>query len=470
MSKHHLDSLTILGHDLISSDYLLPTIDFEHSLHVESLSKPDYHRQSPRSTAVSYSSASSLSISSSSSSSASSSRDLSPPSSDHETTSSDTSVSPRRVKRSHTDLPPLLPVRASDGSTPRQGLFDSRPSRSHIPASHPKRQGLYGEQLSSPILRSEGEIGIWTSLAWPHAKNAVREDEQIPTPDNPYSLSTSARPIDWILPERSSHPHRFGDSQQSPRPSGSDVEDSLHQSSGSRSGTPKSIRTPEPRTNSTIPPTGSNEYGNLKVQLQKYSLSLRPPAAQRSKRAYALLPFAHRKDEVAPIFHREISLEESDPMFSHNLYHYHRQDLCLPEVQSLGGVDFGSAQPAVVEKADPFLVSYAPDDPRHPYNRSFGWKYAILSIICMTTACVMASSSIQASTFGQLINEFHLSRIEAVAGISLYVLGLGLGARESTHVPRRSWLMTATALLGPMSEYVGRRNVYLVSCESAHPF
>jgi hypothetical protein len=41
---------------------------------------------------------------------------------------------------------------------------------------------------------------------------------------------------------------------------------------------------------------------------------------------------------------------------------------------------------------------------------------------------VTVASSIQASTYTNLIDEFGIPRIEAVAGVSLYVLGFGIGA------------------------------------------
>lgn len=82
-----------------------------------------------------------------------------------------------------------------------------------------------------------------------------------------------------------------------------------------------------------------------------------------------------------------------------------------------------------------YLVSYSIEDTRHPYNWPKTKKYGILLVLCMAAVCVTATSSIQASTYNSIEREFRLSRPEAVLGVSLYVLGLGLGSRECLLVP-----------------------------------
>jgi hypothetical protein len=77
-----------------------------------------------------------------------------------------------------------------------------------------------------------------------------------------------------------------------------------------------------------------------------------------------------------------------------------------------------------------YLVSYALDDMRHPYNWPKSKKYTILLVLCLAAVCVTATSSIQASTYASIEREFNFSRPEAVLGVSLYVLGLGLGSSE----------------------------------------
>lgn len=51
------------------------------------------------------------------------------------------------------------------------------------------------------------------------------------------------------------------------------------------------------------------------------------------------------------------------------------------------------------------------------------------------------------STYSQLTEEFHCSRIVATLGLSLFVMGLGVGPM----------------ILGPLSEFYGRKPIYVVS-------
>lgn len=77
-----------------------------------------------------------------------------------------------------------------------------------------------------------------------------------------------------------------------------------------------------------------------------------------------------------------------------------------------------------------YLISYTVEDTRHPFNWPNSKKYTILLVLCMAAICVTATSSIQASTYNSIEREFNLSRPEAVLGVSLYVLGLGLGSSK----------------------------------------
>jgi hypothetical protein len=79
---------------------------------------------------------------------------------------------------------------------------------------------------------------------------------------------------------------------------------------------------------------------------------------------------------------------------------------------------------------DEFLLSYGSEDPHHPFNWSTLKKWTVLLTVCSGAVCVTVASSIQASTYTQLEDQFDIPRIEAVAGVTLYVLGFGIGARE----------------------------------------
>jgi len=116
-------------------------------------------------------------------------------------------------------------------------------------------------------------------------------------------------------------------------------------------------------------------------------------------------------------------------------------------------------EPKIEQSEDEkYLVSYALDDMRHPYNWPKSKKYTILLVLCLAAVCVTATSSIQASTYASIEREFNFSRPEAVLGVSLYVLGLGLGSSEFN-----GGLELTIVFLGPMSEFFGRCYIYLVS-------
>lgn len=79
---------------------------------------------------------------------------------------------------------------------------------------------------------------------------------------------------------------------------------------------------------------------------------------------------------------------------------------------------------------DEHCISFGPEDARHPYSWSARKKWLAIIVLCSAAVCVTATSSIQASTYNSLQREFHVKRLAAVAGVSLYVLGFGIGARK----------------------------------------
>ncbi|KAJ5183426.1 major facilitator superfamily domain-containing protein [Penicillium capsulatum] len=74
-------------------------------------------------------------------------------------------------------------------------------------------------------------------------------------------------------------------------------------------------------------------------------------------------------------------------------------------------------------------------------------KWLIVIIVCTGTLCVTCASSIYTTTYAQMNPEMKVSQIVATLGLSLFVLGIGLGP----------------LLTGPLSEWHGRRPVYLIS-------
>ncbi|KAH6678831.1 major facilitator superfamily transporter [Plectosphaerella plurivora] len=109
----------------------------------------------------------------------------------------------------------------------------------------------------------------------------------------------------------------------------------------------------------------------------------------------------------------------------------------------------GSPGAQTPEDKDPFEVGFdgGNADPMCPRSMGTGRKWLIVSIVSGASFCVTAASSIYTSTYAQMDAEFHSSRIVSTLGLSTFVLGISLGPM----------------FLGPLSEFFGRRPIYLVS-------
>lgn len=96
--------------------------------------------------------------------------------------------------------------------------------------------------------------------------------------------------------------------------------------------------------------------------------------------------------------------------------------------------------------SDPTSI-FAPNDPQNPRNWARWRKWSIVLVILLVDLTVSwaASGFSPASTL--FAAEFSASSEVATLGLSLYVLGLALGPM----------------VLAPLSEYFGRRAVYIVS-------
>ncbi|RYP70139.1 hypothetical protein DL771_005651 [Monosporascus sp. 5C6A] len=97
---------------------------------------------------------------------------------------------------------------------------------------------------------------------------------------------------------------------------------------------------------------------------------------------------------------------------------------------------------------DSFEVSWdGDDDPMCPRSLPLFRKWAMVVIIGMGSFCVTAASSIYTATYAQMNPEFGISGIVGTLGLSTFVLGISLGP----------------LLMSPLSEFYGRRPIYLVS-------
>ncbi|TQN72800.1 Efflux pump atB, partial [Colletotrichum shisoi] len=97
------------------------------------------------------------------------------------------------------------------------------------------------------------------------------------------------------------------------------------------------------------------------------------------------------------------------------------------------------------EEEDPYEVASegGDSDPMSPRSLSSFRKWLIVSIVSCASFCV----SIYTSTYAQMDAEFGNSRIVGTLGLSVFVLGISLGPM----------------FLSPLSEFYGRRPIYIVS-------
>ena len=106
----------------------------------------------------------------------------------------------------------------------------------------------------------------------------------------------------------------------------------------------------------------------------------------------------------------------------------------------------GTGEEVGVEEA--YLVKFDGDtDPDSPRNRTTARKWFIVVILAGSAMCVTCASALYTSTYLQLERDFHISREVATLGLTTFVCGLGLGPM----------------FLSPLSEFYGRRIIYLVA-------
>lgn len=99
--------------------------------------------------------------------------------------------------------------------------------------------------------------------------------------------------------------------------------------------------------------------------------------------------------------------------------------------------------------AEPYTVSFnGPDDPLHPHNWPLKKKFIQCIMIGFNTATITWGSSIFSTAILEVASEFHVGRVVATLGVSLYVLGFATGP----------------VIWAPLSELYGRRLVLILSC------
>ncbi|KAL3455127.1 major facilitator superfamily domain-containing protein [Aspergillus heterothallicus] len=118
---------------------------------------------------------------------------------------------------------------------------------------------------------------------------------------------------------------------------------------------------------------------------------------------------------------------------------------CNSAVDAEAGV--GDMQASEAEQPPGYVVAWEDNDPMNPRSFKTVRKWMIVIILSLGSLCVTCTSSMYTVTYDQLTEEFGCSRLVATLGLSFFIWGLGLGP----------------LVLGPLSEFYGRRNIYIVS-------
>ncbi|KAK9365673.1 major facilitator superfamily domain-containing protein [Lipomyces kononenkoae] len=88
-----------------------------------------------------------------------------------------------------------------------------------------------------------------------------------------------------------------------------------------------------------------------------------------------------------------------------------------------------------------------PDDKDNPMNMSILRKWAVTLIVCVSALNLTCCSIIYSSAYEGIMAEFHVQRTAVLSGITVYLIGIGFGPM----------------LYSPLSEFYGRRNIYVFS-------
>ncbi|KAI0137548.1 major facilitator superfamily domain-containing protein [Xylariales sp. AK1849] len=157
----------------------------------------------------------------------------------------------------------------------------------------------------------------------------------------------------------------------------------------------------------------------------------------------------HRQYQPLRIGGRRISLARSESGTSKSVRRVRSNNGhgCADLEETTDDTDGAAASSGAAEK-DPFEVTWDSDsDPLCPRSMSLLHKWIIVLIVGMGSLCVTCASSIYTSTYDQMNPEFGISTIVGTLGLSTFVLGIALGP----------------LLMSPLSEFYGRRPIYLVS-------
>ncbi|KAL6697851.1 major facilitator superfamily domain-containing protein [Trichoderma pleuroticola] len=183
---------------------------------------------------------------------------------------------------------------------------------------------------------------------------------------------------------------------------------------------------------------------------------LRTPSNGSTRRDSSPPPSRAPKDEEQPA---EPRTRHSEDRHAHGGSHEHVQHSDLgdmtarrlreDEEHELEKVKSIPIVPQTTKDGAILVDWYYTDDPDNPYNWSRNKRLGINVLICLYTFVVYTTSAIYTTSEGGIMQRFGVSEIKATLGLSIYVLGYGIGP----------------LIFSPLSEIplIGRNPVYIVT-------
>ncbi|KAH0532295.1 hypothetical protein TsFJ059_001005 [Trichoderma semiorbis] len=184
---------------------------------------------------------------------------------------------------------------------------------------------------------------------------------------------------------------------------------------------------------------------------------LRTPSNGSTRRDASPPPSRAPKDEEAPTEPRTRHSEDHHDHHGGSHEHVQHSDLGdmtarrlrEDEEHELEKVKSIPIVPQTTKDGAILVDWYYTDDPDNPYNWSRNKRLGINVLICLYTFVVYTTSAIYTTSEGGIMQRFGVSEIKATLGLSIYVLGYGIGP----------------LIFSPLSEIprIGRNPVYIVT-------
>lgn len=155
----------------------------------------------------------------------------------------------------------------------------------------------------------------------------------------------------------------------------------------------------------------------------------------------SLAPFPSSISTIAKIHNHRI---HTAPEHSLTTLNPKPQDVTLTRIPA--DANTASSQPFTTPKAE-FEINWTENDPQNPRNWTLPYKFYVAFAMGYGAAVVSLFSTSYSVSIPGLQDDFHITKITGLLGITTCLLGMAVGS----------------VFLAPLSETLGRRPVYLLS-------